>query len=148
MNIYINITNIMQEYTCDNNITNKLNFITPNECPFNNIILYTKPKRTNIIPEYLALKEYNINSECNKINLCSICHDNYINRMRSDFPYNNITYDSKYRLLALCYPDLVLNDTIYRRERINYINKKKFTHEQLKLSLTIMDVDGDKLIYY
>ena len=42
-------------------------------------------------------------------------------------------------------PNLILDDTIYRRMKIEYLNRKRYTMDEIIRGCSTMDVDNDPL---
>ena len=140
------IMDIKQVYKCANNGTHTNINLNSDDCPFGKTnILLTEIKRTYIIPGYMAVNDYDINVDYNIIELCSVCHDNYINQLRKAYPCNRPTYNMKYQLLCKTFPELVLHDTVYRKSRFDYLNRQKYLKREIDNGCSIMDVDGDML---
>ena len=137
---------------CDNNINNKqyIGFLD-NMCPYwnyNNKVILNKYNKTHIVPNYLALDSYNTKDNNNICILCEVCWRNRYENIKKNYPNNKMTDKIKLEFLYKVKPHLIVGDTIYRKIKIEYINRERYSVEEINRGCSTMDVDNDPLDFY
>jgi hypothetical protein len=124
---------------CDNNSTNNiligfLNNVCSNQ--------YTKLKKTYIVPQYLSLQFYDTKDSSNICSLCEYCWKNRYETIKRLYPNKMITDRIKLDFLTKVKPDLISEDTVYRKMKIECINNERYSLEEIKRGCSIMDIDN------
>lgn len=133
---------------CENNGNNKHIGFLDDICPYwkhHNGVLINKYNRTHIVPQYLSLKSYNAKHINNICILCEVCWRNRYENIRKLYPSNKINNMMKLDFLYKVRSNLILDDTIYRRIKIECFNKDRYTMDEIARGCSIMDVDNDPL---
>ena len=126
-------------YQCDNNITNNifigfLDTVCPNQ--------YSKFKRTYIVPQYLSLQIYDTTDSNNICSLCEYCWKNRFENIKKLYPNKMITDKIKLDFLSKVKPYLIIDNTIYRKMKIECINNERYSLDEIRRGCSIMDIDN------